>query len=174
MQVLSRQRGASLIEVMIAVLIFSIGLIGLAGLLVMATRSNQSAYLRTQVAFLAHNMADRMGANPVGVWGGDYDGAYPVSANQDCTSAGCTPAQLATHDKGLWSSQLATFLPAGATANIACSKDNTGYTPTPDQVNMRPPYGGTCHMTLTWSERGAGDKSKRIAAPQTFAWEFQP
>ncbi len=48
MQLESRQRGVSLIEVLMAVLIFSIGLIGLAGLMVISTRSNHSAYLRTQ------------------------------------------------------------------------------------------------------------------------------
>ena len=61
MQVLSRQRGISLIEVMMSVLIFSIGLIGLAGLMVMSTRSNHSAYLRTQATFLANNMVDQIG-----------------------------------------------------------------------------------------------------------------
>src|SRR6185312_8271860 len=86
MQVLSRQRGVSLIEVMMAVLIFSIGLIGLATLMVMATRSNHAAYLRTQVVFLANSMAGRMSANPVGVWKGDYNSTtYPVSSS----SIGC-------------------------------------------------------------------------------------
>lgn len=176
MQFPSRQRGVSLIEVMMAVLIFSIGLIGLAGLLVMATRSNHAAYLRTQVTFLAHNMADRMRANPIGVWNGDYDktsyksitGSTPACDN----AAPCSPADLAKHDQKAWSDQLAVFLP-DADAKIQCTA-NTNYTPSATQYDMQPPYGGNCAMTITWSERGAGDKNNRAAVMQTFAWNFQP
>ena len=192
MQVLSRQRGVSLIEVMMSVLIFSIGLLGLASLMVMATRSNHSAYLRTQAVFLAGSMADRMSSNPVGVWGGDYNSAsYPVSgstaANNNC-SIGCTPDALAQSDQRQWSSQLKTFLPDVA-ATVSCNASSAGFTPaswvppsagtsapppTPGQVGMRPPYGGTCKLRIQWSEQGLGDKDNRTAQTQTFDWEFQP
>jgi type IV pilus assembly protein PilV len=172
MQVLSRQRGVSLIEVMMAVLIFSIGLIGLAGLMVMSTRSNHAAYLRTQVIFLANNMADRMSANPTAVWKGTYNATnYPVSAstagNNDCSSA-CNPVDLAQADQRKWSSQLKTFLPSPQ-ATIACGGvTSAGYDPT-SQINFRPPYGGGCKMTIKWTER-----DNPSSPTQTFAWEFQP
>lgn len=172
-----RQHGVSLIEVLVAVMIFSIGLVGLAGLLIMATRSNQAAYLRTQVAFLAQNMADRMSANPTAVWDGSYNStSYPVAASgtTTCTSGSpCTPDDLATHDKQMWSTQLTTFLPS-ASASIDCEATNAGFTPTSAQYGMRPPYGGNCTMTITWTERGIGDSSHSTAVPQTFTWEFQP
>ena len=176
MQVLLRQRGVSLIEVMMAVLIFSIGLLGLASLMVMATRSNHAAYLRTQVTFLANSMAGRMSANPVGVWNGDYNNsAYPVSSTSvGCGfGAACSPAALATHDQRLWSSQLRTFLP-NPVATIACTGvGSAGYDPT-SQLAMRPPYGGNCQMTIKWNEQQAGDKTHSSSAQQTFTWEFQP
>jgi type IV pilus assembly protein PilV len=169
----SRQQGISLIEVLMAVLIFSVGLIGLAGLMVMATRSNHAAYLRTQVTFLAGGMADRMRANPLGVWSGSYnDNAYPVSGRTDCETSACTPARLATRDKQVWSSLLTTFLPNPA-ATIKCTAA-TSYAPNVDHLNRRPPYGGHCAMTLSWSERNAGDTTHSDTAKQTFAWEFQP
>lgn len=128
----SRQRGVSLIEVLVAVMIFSIGLVGLAGLLIMATRSNQAAYLRTQVTFLAHNMADRMSANPMAVWDGSYNSTgYPVATTvtTKCdNSSPCTPDNLATHDMQMWSSQLAAFLP-NATAKIKCDNSAAGFAP---------------------------------------------
>lgn len=173
MRTYSRQRGLSLIEVMMALLIFSIGMIGAAGLLVMSTRSNQSAYLRTQVTFLAKGMADRMRANPQGVWGNNYDATYPNSTTQDCSTSGCTAIQLANHDQGAWSSQLKSFLPASS-ATIKCNAGSAGYTPNSTQVSMVPPYGGNCHMTIKWSEQGEGDQNNRAAATSTFEWDFQP
>lgn len=175
MQVQSRQRGISLIEVMMAVLIFSVGLIGLASLMVMATRSNHAAYLRTQVIFLANNMAGRMSANPVGVWTGAYNNTYPVSSSSaSCGSgAACNAADLATHDQRLWSSQLNTFLPSPQ-ATINCTGVGAvGYDPT-SQMSMRPPYGGSCKMTVRWSEQGTGDKNNQANTLPTFTWEFQP
>jgi type IV pilus assembly protein PilV len=167
------QQGISLIEVLMAVLIFSVGLIGLAGLMVMAMRSNQAAYQRTQVTFLADGMVDRMRANPLGVWNGSYnDNGYPVSGRTNCESAACTPASLATRDKQVWSSLLTTLLPNPA-ATIKCTAA-TSYTPSTDHFNRRPPYGGHCAMTLSWSERNAGDTTHSDTAKQTFAWEFQP
>jgi len=159
-----------------AVLIFSIGLIGLAGLMVMATRSNHTAYLRTQATFLATNMADRMRANPVGVWSNAYNKTLPITDTQTCDQGTpCNPAQLATHDLQMWNDQLQTFLP-NSSAAIACNSAQAGYTPASNQVGMRPPFGGTCTMSITWDERGiAGDKTDSGAtAPQTFNWEFQP
>lgn len=169
------QRGVTLIEVLVAMLIFSMGLIGIAGLVVVAERANHAAYLRTQVTFLAQNMADRMRANPIGVWDGNYNGSYPDGSAQDC-QGGCTPKQLAVHDRGAWSGELRTFLPARAKADITCSHRGLNYVPSSGQVALRPPYGGNCTMTIDWDEQAyqlagivASDRSL-----QTFAWEFQP
>ncbi len=52
-----------MLEVLIALLVFSLGLLGMAGLLIVSVKTNHSAYLRTQASFLAQSMADRMRAN---------------------------------------------------------------------------------------------------------------
>ncbi len=105
-----------------------------------------------------------------------YNQTIPFSGTQDCQTASCTPDQVATADLAQWNSQLAAFLPGGTTASIACNKAGITYTPTANQVSMRPPYGGTCNMTINWYERQTGDESNTTAAPtqQTFAWTFQP
>jgi type IV pilus assembly protein PilV len=172
----SRQTGTSLIEVMMALLVFSIGLIGLAGLMVMASRSSHAAYLRTQVTFLASNMANRMSANSTGVWNGDYDSAdYPLDATGDQCSDGaaCNSKALAAHDKQLWSSQLKTFLP-NPKATVQCSVAGVAGGGSMPDLSRKPPFGGNCTMTISWNEQGAGDQSHRGNGVQTFAWAFQP
>ena len=167
------QRGVSLIEVLMAVLIFTIGLIGLASLMMMAARSNHAACQRTQVTFLADGMADRMRANPLGVWRGSYNGKdYPVPGSTNCERAACTPASLATRDRQVWSNLLTVFLP-DPEATINCTTA-ASFTPTTDHLNRRPPYGGHCAMTISWSGHNAGDTTHSETARQTFAWEFQP
>lgn len=165
-------RGMSLIEVLMAVLVFSVGIVGLSTLLIVSFRSNQVAYQRTQAEYLAYSMADRMRANPLGVWGGSYNSTgYPMTGNQSCTTgAACTPAQLALRDQYLWSTQLGTFLP-NATASITCTN---GATPSATQLLVRPPYAGNCVMRINWTERGAGDASNQGASVRTYVWNFQP
>lgn len=175
MSYLPAQRGVTLIEVLVAILVSSVGLIAVAALLLMSARSSHAAYLRTQVTFLAQNMADRMQANPMAVWTGDYNGTYPNGGAQGCAE-GCTPRQLAQHDKGIWSSQLTTLLSPDAQANITCGTTGLAYVPSAEQLALRPPYGGSCKMSVSWTEQGIGaaGSGKNDAALQTFAWEFQP
>lgn len=163
---------------LIAVLIFAIGLIGLAGLLVVSTRSNQTAFSRTQLTFLASSMADRMRANPVGLWQGSYDStSYPITGTApacDKTTA-CSPAQVAKRDQIVWSTMLNTFLPGLGKSSLTCDKSGAGYDPAA-QVGMRPPYAGTCTITIAWAERGYGstDDKTDTANLQSFTWVFQP
>ena len=170
------QDGVSLIEVLVAVLVFSIGLLGLAGLIVMSTRSTHVGYVRTQATFLANSMAERMSANPAAVWSGGYNSAsYPASAQPaGCgPAAPCNAAGVAAHDQQIWSAQLKAFLP-NPSASIACTDVNSvAYNPSGNLV-QRPPYGGNCAMTISWTERGAGDQAHRSGTAQTFAWNFQP
>lgn len=165
-------RGVSLIEVMMAVLVFSVGLIGLSGLLIATFRSNQTGYQRTQAEFIAMSMADRMRANPLAVWSGGYNSSsYPLAGAQACTDASaCTPAKVAVRDQVMWSTQLTTFLP-NATASIACAN---GATPNTTQLLVRPPYAGNCVMRINWTERAAGDSTHQGAALRTYVWNFQP
>jgi len=58
-----RTSGFTLIEVLIAVLVLGIGLLGVAGLQSVALSMNQGSYVRTQATVLARDIADRMRAN---------------------------------------------------------------------------------------------------------------
>lgn len=172
MRIAYRHRGFTLLEVLIALLVFSLGLLGMAGLLVVSVKTNHSAYLRTQASFLAQSMADRMRANTSRVWEGDYTDDYPSSDTDPCPAGtACTRAQIATRDKAQWSTQLQDQLP-NATANIACAPDGT-VDVSPLEQAAGAPYTGLCMVLVNWSESSL-DRASGGPQAQTFAWAFQP
>lgn len=114
---MNKNAGFTLIEVLIAMLVLAVGLLGLAGLQATSLRNNQSAYNRSQAIQLAYDLADRMRANVVGA--GTYTAIIPPSmavAQADCltVSATCTTAAMAQNDLFEWSNAVTTTLPSGA------------------------------------------------------------
>lgn len=103
----SRQRGVSLIEVLVAVLILSLGLLGVAAMQNKSLSMNHSAYLRSQANIMAYDILDRMRANRSAAMNGAYD--HPQGAPND--------------DLSDWLSDLAATLPEG-TAEITSSNEN--------------------------------------------------
>ncbi len=107
--------GFTLLEVMIALVIFSVGLLGLAGLQARGLQSNTVAQFRTQAVILAYDMADRLRANPAGVANGRYDNLdnnAPV-AGPDCITNTCTEAEIADRDYFEWVTGIQNQLPSG-------------------------------------------------------------
>ncbi len=82
-----RQRGFTLLEVMISVLVLSIGLLGLAGLQASGLRSNHSAYLRSQAVTYSYDIIDRMRANRLSALSGTYNIALGTGAPTGTTIA---------------------------------------------------------------------------------------
>lgn len=107
-----KSNGFTLFEVLIALVVLSVGLLGLAGLQALSLRNNHAAYLRSQAALQASDMGDRMRANLAGL--ANYN-ALSGSAYTDpgCISTGCTPAQMAQFDAYQWTANLAALLPSG-------------------------------------------------------------
>lgn len=69
MQVLSRQRGFSLIEVLVAVVIFSLGVLGIALMQLKGAQYTKQSGSRTVAVLQMRSLADAMRANPAGVYG---------------------------------------------------------------------------------------------------------
>jgi type IV pilus assembly protein PilV len=102
------QRGATLIEVLVAVVVLAIGLLGLAGLQATSVQSNFSAYQRSQASLLASDLADRMRANRTEALTNAYVDDYADSSSSHTVSG--TRAQI---DKAEWLNSLALKLPDG-------------------------------------------------------------
>lgn len=112
----SRQQGATLIEVLVALLVLSIGLLGLAGLQQTSVKSNQSAYYRSQATLLAYDITDRMRANRVDALNGVYDLALK---NQACNPDLNPSGSLAERDKTEWLNSLSCLLSNSARGSIS-------------------------------------------------------
>ena len=111
-----RQHGVSMMEVLVTVLVLSIGLLGLAGLQLTGLRYNHSAYLRSQATLLASDIIDRMRVNRDQALNGAYDIDFGTStSNTTCAaaSADCSPADLAQSDLSEWKQNLQNLLPSG-------------------------------------------------------------
>jgi type IV pilus assembly protein PilV len=134
-----RQSGFSLVEVLIALVIMSVGMLGIAGLYVQGMQAGRTSMFRHHAVTLAGDVADRIRANPrAGV-------AYNHAANatgtdNSCVTGGvdCNPAAMAANDIFLWQAQADDTLPTGDVAVVV----NAG---------LNPP---TYQITVSWTEPG--------------------
>ena len=139
-----RANGFTLLEVLVALVVLSIGLLGLAGLQVASLRYNHSAYLRSQATLLAYDILDRMRANRQEALSGAYTislGTLP-SAPTSCigNASNCTPPMLATDDLYQWETELTNTLPGG-TGSISDVKvaQSTQFTVTVQWIDHQTP-----------------------------------
>lgn len=102
--------GVTLIEVLVALVVLSIGVIGLAALQAQALQLNQGAYVRAQATNLAYDIADRMRTNRRAALDGAYDTDFQTPV--DC-EAPDTGSSLAETDLTQWRTALACALPEG-------------------------------------------------------------
>lgn len=117
----SAASGFTLLEVLIAVLVLSIGLLGLAGLQATSLKFNHSAYMRTAATNLAYDMADRMRVNRDAALSGQYDNVnFPTPPTCDPT---LVPDGSAAQDILTWRHALICTLPSG-TGRIVRSDTN--------------------------------------------------
>ncbi len=107
----STQQGFTLLETLIALVVLSIGLLGVAKLVVGAVHANDSGYMRAQATQLAYELLDQMRANRPGAEAGNYVTGPGTSTN--CVAAPCTAAALAGLDMYNWDLRLAQTLPGG-------------------------------------------------------------
>jgi len=131
----NRVSGFTLIEVLIALIIMSVGMLGIAGLYVHSMQAGRTSMFRHHAVTLAGDVADRIRANPRAFVA--YEGA---GANNNCVAAGidCTNLEMADNDIFLWQQQAADYLPGGSVAIVF---DN----------GVIPP---TYEITVTWNEPG--------------------
>ena len=130
----ARQHGMSLLEVLVALVLVVVGVLGAVDLQTKALRFNASAAYQTQASFLAYDMLDRLRANP-----GELS-SYAITVNTACAAAAQSSSILAT-DREDFARAVSCLLPSGY-GSVAVS-------------------GSRATVTVGWSEQrieaGAGD-----------------
>ncbi len=140
----ARNGGFSIVEALVALLVLSIGMLGIAALYVESLRAGRSAVYHTQAVNLAADMADRIRANRAAA------GAWALSATatptvQGCVDGGvnCDPGQFAQDDQARWRQAIASQLPGdGANTPNGTIEVNTGLVP------------NQYIITVSWTEPG--------------------
>lgn len=167
----ARVTGFTLIEILIALVIFSIGLLGLAGMQLRGSEGTNMAYFRSQATLIANDMAERLHANRGGAYADDAylnldstgicAGGAPTNI---CATRGntqgtpCTPAQMATFDLYTLACSIdgangtKALLPSGK-LRVVCNDFDALYA-TPD---ADPCSAGSSHtVTVSWNEVSDG------------------
>jgi type IV pilus assembly protein PilV len=140
----NKQLGFSMLEVLISMLVIMIGVLGIAGMQMLAINNTENARYQSLATILASSMAAEIQANTA-YWGSPPSSLIQVSnaaatvvpaVAGTCLGSVCTPVQMAYYDLSTWGTALAGRLPSGA-GTIQC------YSTTP----------AVCALTLTWSEK---------------------
>jgi type IV pilus assembly protein PilV len=136
-----RTRGISMVEALVALVIISVGMLGIAGLYLSSLQAGRSANLRMQAVNLASDLGDRIRANKRGV------ASYQASAtttgkSNDCATKTCTAVEIAENDLFIWKQGITTALPANANGQVTYTAA-TATTPS------------RCTIMVVWREAGA-------------------
>lgn len=154
---IKKNTGFTLIEVLIAMLVLAVGLLGLAGFQVFSLRNNQSAYNRSQATQLAYDMADKIRANPAeanNLASSTYVLTSAAILQTSCNSSpGCTPALMAQNDRALWNANIISALGSFGAGSITVDPATKVFT-----------------ITINWDDDRDGDAD---ANDPNFQMSFQ-
>lgn len=147
------QAGVGLIEVLVSLLVLSIGMLGLAGLQMYSLRNNQGSMERSMAVVETHSIADAMRADRAAALAGDFD--FDTADVDDLT--GDTFAEQALQT---WHASLVNALGPTANGLIACTSTGAN--------------AGVCTITIRWTDaRSADSTTERDASAQAVTTEVQ-
>ena len=131
-----------MVELLVAVLIMGVGVLGISAMQMISLQNNRGALLRAEAVQLGYDMLDRIRANPAGaVPGQAYDGLdigdAPPAAG-DCFANACTQAQMVDFDQAVWKCSLGDF-----NDNADCIAYRAGVLPPEDRAPGLPEGDGS-------------------------------
>jgi type IV pilus assembly protein PilV len=126
------QRGFSLIEAMVAIVVMALGILGILGVQLRTLTDNQTGVRRAQAVRLIEDLSERLKANPDAIgnasayessWGATLSTPTNCSVATGFPGTSCTPAQLAAYDIDRWIRSVRAALPLGDAAIFISPSD---------------------------------------------------
>ncbi|MDF0604809.1 type IV pilus modification protein PilV [Neisseriaceae bacterium TC5R-5] len=149
--------GFTLLEVLVALLVIAVGLLGIAGLQAMAINGTNQSRLRGLAAIQANSLAAAMHANPA-YWQNLTSTTTTAPTAGSCSSSVCTAAQMAGYDVQNWNSALQTVL-TGGSGTFSCAPGASGPV--------------ACLITVSWREKVIGvNNTSNTAAFSTISYQL--
>lgn len=138
------QTGASLVEVMVAVMILAIGLLGIGAMQAIALRNGQSSLERTQAVIQSYAILDLIRANRANAVAGYYNtGNTPLCSTTAIDPDDPAGEQAARADVNTWLASLKTAMGSGAADTTTCGAVNCA---------ANTIGGATCTVTIQWDD----------------------
>lgn len=151
-----QQQGFSLIEVLVALTIISIGILGVVGLQTNTQKVSRNAYYHSQAVIIMHDMSERMHANAVATRNKLYDSKKPLRSSTCHSNTGCSPKVMAQNDLYEWKTAIEQQLPQGHGVVCIDSSPNDGNVNAPSCDNK-----GSHHAIKLWWYDTTANKMKR-------------
>lgn len=155
---IAAQRGFSMIEILVTMLIISLAMLGSAGLQAYSMKTNLGGQFRNQAAFYVTDIIERMESNKAGAIAGSYalaaGTAVPNAITTQCDTGVCSSAQLAAYDLNNWQFGLAAALPQGTGVITQTTAGNPS----------------TYTVQVSWVDRSTDTKyASGVVSTETFA-----
>lgn len=154
-----KQKGMSILEVMVSLLVLAAGILGVTNLQTSSLQNATKSISRTQAAYLAYEILDRMRANPAEVYS-VATGALPEPKN--CFTQDCSTAELMNFDIAEWKCSFSSFQENEKCAvfkatDLSTVNSNSVYLNGDGSVSCQPVGSEKqCQVTVQWQENVIG------------------
>jgi len=153
-----RNSGFTLIEVLIAMFVLSVGMLGSTALMLQGRAEALKTNYEARAMQLALGIAEQMRANIAGVTSGAYDNVATPVADPNCIATSCSVANMAVYDSFIWGDTLANNLPSG-TGTVKTNGATT------DAIFT---------ITVSWAQTRKTSATTGVAQTKTYTMLFQP
>lgn len=140
-----RQKGSSLIEILVAVFIFAAGLLGLASVQLVSLKNINNAQFHTLATIYAYDMGERMRSNQEAVLAGNYDNIAATVEDPSCST--CSAAEMAQLDGFHWNELIQSAVNEGGL---------------PEGRGTVTKVGSLYNISVTWKEQQRTDSGGQV------------